>query len=266
MSDGYGSGDYTPLKVEHYRDLIHLHLELVRVILARQHWMSQRYYYFDVTAGPGLHPADGSLQAPLIFRQEVEWVELPRQAFFIERDPATFVQLRRHFEGASGWQSASDGFECINADLNPALLECMARCMPRSKGDYLGLVYYDPKPGKEVFEAMRFLAEVSRRPNMERIDFLFYVSATDVKRMREWGQTLDQTLAPFAKKHWLIRKPFGAHQWTFILGTNWADFPAYKRIDFHRKDSDQGRTLFDRINLTAGERKQRGPSLFDGQP
>lgn len=65
------------------------------------------------------------------------------------------------------------------------------------------------------------------------------------------------------KKAWLIREPFGKHQWSFILGVNWEEFPEFKKIGFHKTSSTQGQNILNRINYTAKELNDRGIKIYN---
>lgn len=68
------------------------------------------------------------------------------------------------------------------------------------------------------------------------------------------------------KKYWLVRNALknSTWQWTFLLGTNWTDFPEFKKIDMVKLDSSKGQSFFEKLNLTSKERQEfYQPRLFE---
>lgn len=256
--EDYGCGRFTPLKVEHFRHLIKMHLAVAGAVLKRNKWMTPAYHYLDLTAGPGISPDDGTEQAPLVFvRESVDFPFEVRPVFF-ERDAVTYAALDAAFDRLK----LGKPFQLcgIHADFRDQLVPVLAAMTRCDRGSALGLLYYDPLPGAEQLEGFRSLGEFSKGPLLERVDFLFNVSATTVKRMRQqaskrgWPhESLCDLLAGIDKKFWLVREPFGANQWTFLLGTNWADFKEYKRIHFHRADQPTGAEILRRLEYTRDE-------------
>lgn len=215
--DGYACGPCTPLKNEHYRQLLRMHMDIVQQIWNKHEWVEPTYFYWDLTAGPGISPVDKTPQAPLIFADEVICRDMPHQAVFFERSKDTCAALDANL---SGYPKDFHG-TIISGDHRERFLPEVHRLLRRPKACYYGMVYHDPTPCKEALATWKLLADVSTRVNLKYIDFLFYVSATFVKRIRQFTNlTLQQLLAPFAKQHCLVREPFGQDQWTFILLTN----------------------------------------------
>ena len=52
------------------------------------------------------------------------------------------------------------------------------------------------------------------------------------------------------KKCWLIREPYGKQQWSFLLGTYGDIFDDYKKYEFYRIDSEEGKDIFYLLNTT----------------
>ena len=79
-------------------------------------------------------------------------------------------------------------------------------------------------------------------------------------------RTLEERLQFIPKKYWLIRNALknNSWQWTFLLGTNWTDFPEFKKIDMVKLDSSKGQAFFEKLNLTSKERQEfYQPGLFN---
>jgi hypothetical protein len=64
-------------------------------------------------------------------------------------------------------------------------------------------------------------------------------------------------MADVGKQHWLVRKPSkNQHKWTFLLGSNYP-FKDYKKIGFIRLETDEGAEIFESLNYTEQERRDR---------
>jgi hypothetical protein len=253
--DDYGRGLYTPLKAEHFDVFIRMHLCLAQAVMNKNSWIHQVYHYFDLTAGPAI--LHGQEQAPLLICKAAREINLCFNGHFIERDEERFIDLACNLLG-NGFRSACHGLD--HREILPGILR---EQLSGDKGRYLGLIYFDPNPGLEMIETFRLLADLMQSPVLKMMDLLFYLSATTVKRLRKVteGVRLSDLLDPLNKKRWIIREPFGTHQWTFILLTNYAEMPEYKRIRFFATDKEPGKTFFNRMNLTERERCDDGPLL-----
>lgn len=248
----YGYGDYTPLKVAHFGDLIRAHLKIVQQVYANNHWCDHTYRFFDLTAGPGVHPQDGSAQSPLVYVNAIREMMFPHRSYFFERDQAAFASLAETLRGVPGCH-------CVCADHRRELLPRVADSMPINRDRYYGLVYYDVTPCAEQFDTLRLLAELTTQPRFGRIDFLIYASAAVIKRLRAHadGSRLSTILRGFQKRLWLVRDTFDSqHQWTFLLGTNWNGYKAYPKLRLFRLDEEEGQAIYARLEMTERERKE----------
>jgi hypothetical protein len=55
----------------------------------------------------------------------------------------------------------------------------------------------------------------------------------------------------------------GKAQWTWLIGTQWADMPAWRKAGFEPWDSDVGQLTLDRLDMTTSERQAHmQPPLF----
>lgn len=79
-------------------------------------------------------------------------------------------------------------------------------------------------------------------------------------------RTLEERLKLIQKKDWLIRNSLknSTWQWTFLLGTNWTQFPEFEKIEMVKLNSKKGQAFFERLNMTSKERQARHqPGLFE---
>lgn len=245
VSNDIGYSEYTRMKEEGLERILSLHLHLANNII--QHgWSDPLYYWYDINAGSGNNPnCPGS---PLVFLETARRIGLRYSATFIEQNDANHKLLEA----------------CIRQDDSVTVL-CGDNCelLPLVCGQLngrrhrFGMIYHDPN-GEPNFD---LLAEVSKLSALSKIDILVYLSGTTLKRVRcafrDRDGLLDR-LATINKQHWLVRdiSTSGPQQWTFLLGTNWIDFPEYKRAGFYRTDGDKGRDILHVLSTTEKEREQ----------
>ena len=256
--NGYARSEWTPLKVEHHEAIVSMHLGVVAAVLKRHEWADGTYRYFDLTAGPGRGP-DGEPQSPLQFVRAAARAGIDWRAVFVERSPETYRRLNESLP--TSWPCV----RVVQGDSRDLLTGLLVQELPRARPNYYGLVYFDPVPGVEMFEVIGRLGEAFRSlRQLARVDVLMYVSATTIKRLRECcGQTLRGLLAGLGKRHWFARDTYDSrHQWTFLLGTNWPDMKEYGRIRLFSIDREPGATLFDRLDLTDAERKEKAVAVL----
>ena len=126
--------------------------------------------------------------------------------------------------------------------------------LPRRRKKY-GLLYADPSGVAPPFNLLAAFAS-----HYKRIDLLIYLSATNLKRKRAAQNgstpTLIDELSNIDKDQWIIREPHGQHQWSFLLGSNWLNYPTYESEGFHRVSSATGQCILHRLNYTENERQQ----------
>jgi hypothetical protein len=106
------------------------------------------------------------------------------------------------------------------------------------------------------------LSEISRNPCFQHIDFVIYLGATTIKRVRRAEEAtgrdtkaklLTDYLRSINKTTWIVRKPTGKNQWTFAIGSNWVNFPKWQKHGFYKIDSEEGESVLRRLTYTGGE-------------
>lgn len=245
---GVGHSKYSRLKQSHFRSIISEHLAICRRIFWRHSWAERNYLFFDMNAGPGYTEeyGDGS---PLIFLQEAHKHDIPYEAAFFEKEPELRTALDTNIKARTnrnGW-SIMGPHEEMEPDFFRAWHD-LYEAMERKK--WFGMLYHDPNGFPSFDIVKRFAASEC----FQFMDVMIYLSATTVKRCKEQGKgRLSEHLFGINKKYWLIREPIGPHQWTFLVGTNWKDFPKFVDLRFKPLDSTAGQRIFDRLDLTAGE-------------
>jgi hypothetical protein len=222
------------------------------------------YVFVDLHGGPGNLSYDGGPEfpgSPLIAIELLLASDLPFETIHFEKDADTAVDL----QGAI----ASTGSP--HSTVRPERFESGMRRWLQETGPEQyrnGLIYSDPI-GEPI--PVDTFNEVARcKP---RVDLLAYISATNqYKRPNGSGyghgrRPADDILA-VRKKHVLIREAARAEQYTFILWTNWTDFPKWTARGFHDITSAPGRRILDTLNLTKTELHNGAntPLPFESRP
>ena len=233
-----GRSIHTEIKQQHLKYFLDTHLKVSKAIMSKNPWFSKTFFYADVFAGDGGEENDSG--SPVIFEEVNSEINLPCSPIFIDENPVSVSRLQKKIS-------------------SPVLTDKNDNILPKIslKKNQLGVLYIDPN-GDPPLKKGEFIQSFYQKQNTQRIDLLIYFSGTTIKRAlkaptAKRDTTLVDNLTNLPKKHWLIRTPVGKHQWSFLLGTNWPDFPGFKKIDFHKVSSVTGQYILKKINLTAKE-------------
>ena len=200
------------------------------------------YLFVDLNGGPGMLERQGRQfpGSPLIAVETLERSGLPYQTIHFEQDLERAAQLE---------EALAPYIRQGRTSVIPGRFQTGMRAWLAANGqqEYRhGLVYSDPTGDPIPVEIFNEIAGY-----LPRVDLLAYVLANDqYKRANgggaQRGRVNDDILA-VKKKRVLIRKEASAHQYTFILWTNWTKFPAWTAREFHPIDSPTGQAILDRI-------------------
>jgi hypothetical protein len=195
-----------------------------------------QYWYFDLNAG------DGSGSPCIAYEVLANIVGMQWKMVLTEHNPETAVSLVRYC--AQHFGQHLDRIAINNLD-NRIVTEYYGPGMQKSK--HWGVVFYDPN-------GVLDMSVGTLRPFMgTTIDIFIYYSATAHKRHSTQCTRIEDILHSNIKKHWLVRRPHGPWQWTFIVGTNWYRFPIWKNGGFVSWRSSEGRAIIERLQHTAKE-------------
>lgn len=253
--NGVGISPVTGVKQAHFRTLIRAHIGIVQAIQRKYSWVGKKYLYFDINSGPGIYD-DGEKGSPVIFLDEIENVGMDYQAILIDINENNVEKLR----DVTG---DNKRVTIVCEDNATAITRFYNSC---SMNDLqYGILYTDPNG---TFNSA-LLGEFSSRFN--KIDLLINCPATAIKRERncskcDENRTLVQRLEAIRKKHWLVRKklPNSTYQWTFLLGSNWDNFPEFRNLGMFKCNSRMGKQILGELNLTASELEEfTNLSLFN---
>lgn len=121
---------------------------------------------------------------------------------------------------------------------------------PERAFERFGYVYVDPNDAKLP---INMLTDMFSRNPFSRIDLIVNIAAASIKR-RIQNENYDDialdSLLRINKKTWLVREPHAKHQWSLIVGTNWADAPDWKKEGFYRLDTDKGGKVWRALSKT----------------
>lgn len=241
----------TEPKEDDFRRILGMHVKICKGIHSRQG--GPPYLYVDCHAGPGCleYEGRGFLGSPLIFQDIATRENLNYEAVHFERDAETAAKL------AEALYVPTSLVDCPDPGTSPIHVESCEEGLPKWLAEHgrssrrYGLVYSD-SINKEIPYAM--LNEAASF--LSHVDLLAYVGANAYKRRRGANANrarLVEHINAVGKRHVLIRRGRTAHQWTFVLWTNWSDFPQLERIGLYRLESEQGQRILDELNLTRPE-------------
>lgn len=278
---GFGHGPFTQQKYDDFRELLALHLRICAQIFRKYPRARYTYHYLELNAGPGLwcHPdaphrmVKGTPLLAFDCLEEANAVAarsaphedgyFPYRIDLIERDDAAAAFLGAVIRDREAYEPNWSGVRLHHGDhdaLAPAIANLWAEDLDLGVVQRIyGLIFHDPT-GLPNFRLLRRLAAM---PSCRHLDLLLYVQATPLKRNAnrpadpERGAPLQARLARIDKRYWLVREPDGQHQFSFLLGTNWADFPAWRKRRFHRVDEPEGRELLERLSFDRDTYEQR---------
>jgi hypothetical protein len=238
-----------------YRDfggLIATHTKVVKGIYAR-YGSRQPYVYVDMNAGIPMVEFEGREYANCGVQAAHAVAELFNSfhLYFIDQNEEKVAQFRARLAHLNGQATFIAG---DHTDYSSTL----ATIVPQVSRSTYGLVFHDPY-GIPSYATLKTLFD---SPNFQRVDLLIYCQVTAEKRARgafgaEGYFHLEDALTHINKKEWLIREPHGRQQWTFIIGTNWADYPVWTQHGFYKVTSRRGQLILERLTQTNEARQSK---------
>jgi len=252
--NGIGCSEFTFEKQEIFDGLINMHTSIVKGIID-QGKVDPSYYYFDMTAGAGLYQDDKRhwiVGSPI---RTVKYLHDKGMNYY-----ACLYEISernaKHLEIFLNPFINNDSITIINADFKEIL-----KCRFEGNQPRYGLVYCDTNATIPPFD---LFDKLCLNKAYRYIDILFtYAAASHKRQLKAPGCLVDdrrlpEILSKINKKFWLIREPTGRHQWTFLIGTNWANFPVWNKQNFYGITTSKGKEIYQRICYTKDER-----GLFD---
>lgn len=249
-----GRSAYTAQKLADLDGILHIIRDAVVGIRARNHWATALgFVAIDGTSGPG------RTRDALWYRgTPLRCIE----AFGLRFDDARYYFVEAYAPFARDLeQVVAEAPSWLNKNRITVEHGNWETLIP----EWLGSVTTEPygvlildENGEPNWSAIAALFRT--QPQINRVDLILSCPAAITKRATKAYQrevTLRKSLATIPKKHWLARETLGSAQWTWIIGTNWADFPAWSARGFERLDLLNGTPLLDTLDLTRAERAAR---------
>ena len=251
----------TYYKEADFRGLLGMHLQMCKGIGRK--WSTLPYLYVDLHAGPGHLEYEGRHfdGSPLIAHDLLTKMGLPYEAMHYEIDKSVAAEL-----AAALWIPVSlvDHLDAERAPIfNEPFEDGFSRWLDQAgrQQNRYGVVYSDPIDDEINYGLLNKTAEF-----LPHVDLMAYVAATQYKRRRggdlkKNGFTdkplIEEHIRAINKRTVLIRTPRGPNQYTFIIWSNWREFPEWECRGFHRIESERGRQILDKINLTINELREK---------
>lgn len=258
---GQGYGEQTEYKLEQFARIARHHLTIAGFAIRNQTWLDGSFHYWDLTAGAGSSSAIDR-GSPLIhldlvshLRESAKFL-IPVRARLVEIDRAAAEHLARQIRTSLAGSPVKDyGARIFCADHNRVVRDWIVEAgRKRSRGLWTGLIYVDPNGSEPPFDLLK---EINDCWLYTRMDMLIYLAAANIKRVRLAFDRDDLVtkLDSVGKKHWLVAHVGGKHQWSFLLGTNYARMGDWKRIGLFDVKSKEGQAVLRKLNYTADEIK-----------
>jgi hypothetical protein len=223
-------------------------------VVAKQNW---QYFNFDLNAGSGFNDKFGCVGSPITFLNEAKSVSCSSYfSAFVDRDRQQVAALLNRPEVKTNPRcEVFHGDNCEFPSMVPDLI-CHYGDRPKFA---VGSVLSDPNGVEVPLEAIGQLAKIC-----PKLDCIFHWNSTATKRgYKHIPQTrLDAVPRIIKKSHWLIRQPFGIHQFTILIGRNYR-FGDWKAQGFHHLDSAMGEALMDECSYSETERNKDRQSELD---
>ena len=251
--NGIGISPETPIKQDHFKTIVEKHLKIVcdGIFKKNYGWVeNNKYFYYDMNAGSGFY--EGIVGSPLIFLNEaIKYRHVQFNVYLFEIEPDNIVQLERIVSEAH--YPPNINIHYIQKDSSVYLTDYLFY----SHNQQFGMVYSDPTGSVPPFDT---LAKFSQRKYCQRTDIVINFAASTIKRIRGSSKCIERRcltdyLSVISKKAWIIRENHGKHQWTFLIGANWINFPEFRGIGFRYADSAEGQSILDNLNMSAREKK-----------
>lgn len=235
-----GQSDATEFKERGLEAAFAINTRIFKSKIVAKHGDRFPYWHFDLNCGCGINEKIGCIGSPLAFIRAAETVGLPR--YF-----AGFCDINAEYLAALMDRDAIRDnrqvfpFHGRNASLVEAIPDIIRKVEKPERA--IGMVLSDPN-GFEV--PLDELAELSRQ--CPGIDIAIHWNARIRRLFRGQGWDfvdIDEAIAMLGKRHWLIREPRGAHQWTVLIGRN-IKIGDHKALGYFHLDSEKGRDIMRR--------------------
>ena len=264
-----GQSKVTPDKLRGLAATLTINLQIFQRSFAEKHWA--RYFHFDLNAGCGMNEKAGCVGSPLAFLSAAEGAGCRRfSAWFVDLDKGACQQLAERpsvgKEVAARRVAIYQGDNAAFTRRIPDLIEARGE----NPAMAFGTVLTDPNgtKGLPLDELVRLAARC------HRLDLIINWNAAQWKREavieerasapgfnnREQARIRLATALERLeqhKKHWLVRENLGKSQFIMLIGRNY-DTGEYRKLGFHRRESELGKAVLLRGSYTPQELDKMG--------
>lgn len=231
--NGIGIGPASEMKYAHLRQFLGTWIRIAKGTKKKRDWWAGPVRYFD------LHGGDGN-GSPKCFLKLAQKHNLPYESYIFEINPDNYVHIENNLNDLFDERT-----EIIPGNHEHTLWPLISGWHENFK-NILGLAFYDPSGTAINFNFLHNFAF-----KFTRVDILIYMSATNHKRflhhprVKKVCDPLDVCINKIPKRHWLIRDAgkFDRHQFIYLFGTQWTNFPELKKIGFVDLNSDEGQQI-----------------------
>lgn len=248
--NGVGFSDSTEVKQKDFEVIVKTHVKAACMgIINKNKWSDNPYMYFDMNAGPGFY--NGISGSPIIFLDEAaKYNNTLFNVFLFESNELNCNELKKNISDRQYPENIN--IKILNSD---SCLDILNH-VPSSGYPKYGLIYSDPTGQVPPFDT---LAQISNIHQCKQIDIVVNFAAATIKRLRgsklcSESQTLKDHLSAINKQYWMVREPCSKHQWSFVIGSNWRDFPAFKKQAFYGIESRRGTSILNYLNYSKKEK------------
>lgn len=245
ITNGMGHSLSTIDKQDGFGKYINLNIQMWEHVFDRNPYWDRRYVYIDLTCGSGMNPWEGVKGSPLLFIDNASLFEnIKFDCHFIDCEEGNINQLKYVIGEQSGKTNIKYYCEDNNKIIDTILEQYNSKQL-------FGLVYMDFN-GKPDFDLLKKISHKT-----EKLDLFVRCPTRILKRCRFQGQKplLDE-MRNINKKVWLIREKAidDIHwDWTFLFGTNYADFGEWGKLGFYRTDKPKGAKILKDLSYTQKE-------------
>jgi three-Cys-motif partner protein len=251
--NGQGQSSMTIKKEQELGALLDLEAKLLTTILAKHPYLPQCFYYVDANAGSGTNELVGCDGSPIVFLKTIGNFGLPYQAHFVEINALNVAGLWTRITEMNLYSPNMKIHHANNAEAVPKIVS-------RFPNNAYGVIYFD----SNGIGDLDLIKTVAVLPTSSKLDVLLRFSGTSLKRNPQRGK-LTEHLAEIAKRYWLVQEPEASDddQWTFLLGTNWPDWPSWGSHRFFDTRTARGKAILEVLTYTKKELAERlQPSFF----
>lgn len=252
---GICTSSETPVKQENLVGIFNILMPVAKSNMAK--WGDAHFWIYDLNAARSFYPDDNGNQIKSSALYGVELArrfELNYRAILCEKEPDNAQDLERYFQDDSRISVLCGDHSQTLPDILPS----------RYGDERFGYVYVDPNDARLPIDLLEDM--YSLKP-FNRTDLIVNVAAASTKRMINHEKyddiALDSLLRKVRKKVWLVREPHEKHQWSLLVGTNWADAPEWRNAGFYRMDTDKGQMVWRKLSKTKKQAMgELQPSFF----